>query len=74
MVDEFGREINCWFGEWGIFGLGFAAGLGYRIGDGEVVGVWVDVGRNDVCVGKVDGFGCTNGVGLGYVGGGVVDI
>ena len=44
MIDEFGREINCWFGEWGIFGLGCAAGLGYRIGDGEVVGVWVKVG------------------------------
>ena len=44
MIDEFGHEINCWFGEWGIFGLGCAAGLGYRIGDGEVVEVWVNVG------------------------------
>ena len=44
MVDEFGLEVSCWFGKWNISGFGFAVGLGYRIGDVDVVGVWVDVG------------------------------
>ena len=44
VVDKLGRKVSCRFGKWGIFGLGFAAGLRYGIGDAEVVGVRVNIG------------------------------